>query len=116
MPASSVLRLTPEQTHELQRVQATHAQAHFRVKATALLKVAAGASIEHVRLHGLLKPVSWTTLKSWIERYQQEGINGWKVKAGRGRKPVFSPCTSQHRASAARTRRGTASRPPSVGS
>jgi transposase len=96
MTAPYVLTLTAEQTHELQRVQASHPQAHFRVKATAVLKVAAGDSIEQVRLHGLLKPVNWATLKTWLNRYQQEGIKGWKVKAGRGRKPVFSPSGPHH--------------------
>ena len=109
MTAPYALTLTTEQTQELERVQATHPQAHFRVKATALLKVAAGDSIEHVRRHGLLTPVNWATLKRWIDRYQHEGITGWKVKAGRGRKPAFSPCRPHAVASSTGTGRGGAS-------
>jgi hypothetical protein len=88
------LELAPEQIKELEQVRDSYPVPHFRVKATALLKVAQGFSIEWVRLHGLLKPVAWETLRGWIERYQQEGVKGWKVRAGRGRKPAFSPCGS----------------------
>ncbi len=91
MSAPSVLILTPEQVEELARVRDSHAKPHFRVKAAAVLKVAQGHSIEEVRLHGLLKPVAWATLKGWIERYQKDGLEGWQVQAGRGRKPAFSP-------------------------
>ena len=91
MTAPYTLTLTDEQKTELQWVQASHPMPHFRVKATALLKVAQGHSIEAVRLHGLLKPVAWATVKGWIERYQQLGIEGWKVQPGRGRKSAFVP-------------------------
>src|SRR5579884_774063 len=110
MTAPYRLSLTDEQRNELERVQATHPMPHFRVKATALLKVANGASIEEVRLHGLLKPVTWATLKRWIERYQQQGLAGWHVRPGRGRKPAFSPCGQNRRAGARRTGRTAASR------
>jgi MarR-like DNA-binding transcriptional regulator SgrR of sgrS sRNA len=35
--------------------------------------------------------LSQEQVKEWIARYQQEGLCGWKVQAGRGRKPAFSP-------------------------
>jgi len=90
MTAPSALILTHEQTEELERVRDTHEKPHVRVKAAAFLKVAQGHSIEEVRLHGRLKPVGWEPLKDWIKRYQQFGLDGWKVQAGRGRKPAFS--------------------------
>jgi len=98
MTAPYVLLLTAEQTQELECVREKHPVPHFRVKAAALLKVAEGYSIEWVRQHGLLRPVSWETVKNWIVRYQQEGVAGWKVKAGRGKKPSFFPCGSDRRA------------------
>lgn len=111
MPAPFTLTLTEDQMKELERVQATHPVPHFRVKATALLKVAQGASIEEVRLHGLLKRVAWATIKGWIERYQHFGLEGWTVRAGRGRKPAFSPCGQKRQASAQRTGRTAPPRP-----
>ncbi|SRR5579883_1472457 len=110
MTAPYRLILTAEQIKELERVRETHPKAHFRVKAAALLKVAQGLSIEEVRLHGLLKPVTWETLKGWIIRYQQEGLQGWNVRAGRGRKPAFSPCGQKRRRGTRRAARVAASR------
>lgn len=91
MTAPYRLILTRKQTEELEHVRDTHAKPHLRVKAVALLKVALGHSIEEVRRHGLLNPVAWATLKGWIKRYQQFGLQGWQVQPGRGRKPAFPP-------------------------
>ena|SRR5713226_7970336 len=98
MTAPYLLLLTPEQTQELKQTRDTHPKPHFRIKAAALLKVAQGHSIQEVRLYGLLKPVDWGTIKRWIERYQRDGLKGWEVQPGRGRKPAFSPCGQNRRA------------------
>jgi hypothetical protein len=92
MPAAYQLILTPEQAAELRQARDHHALPYVRVKAAALLKIAAGASIREVAAHGLLKAVRWETVKDWIRRYQQEGLAGLLVHRGRGRKPAFSPC------------------------
>jgi transposase len=92
MPARYQLVLSEQQRQELTWVRDHHAVAYMRVKAAALLKVADGQSISQVARSGLLKPVDRHTLKDWIVRYLHEGLDGWKVQAGRGRKPVFSPC------------------------
>ena len=92
MPARYQLVLSQEQRQELTRTRDHHPVAHLRVKAAALLKVADGQSISQVARSGLLKPVDRHSIKDWIVRYQRDGLDGWKVQAGRGRKPVFSPC------------------------
>lgn len=91
MPARFVLTLTQEQERELTYARDHHTLAYVRVKAAAILKVAHGASIDWVAAHGLLKPVAWDTVKTWIVRYQQEGRVGLRVQVGRGRKPAFFP-------------------------
>jgi transposase len=84
--------LTAEQEHELQRARDQHRKAYVRVKAAAILKVAAGQSRRQVALHGLLKPVAEETVSDWIKRYQAGGLKELLVQPGRGRKPAFSPC------------------------
>jgi transposase len=69
-------------------------KAYVRMKAAAILKVAAGQSMRQVALYGLLHPVAEETVREWIRRYLHEGLVGLLVKPGRGRKPAFSPCAS----------------------
>lgn len=92
MPARYQLVLSEEQHQQLTWARDHHPVAHMRVKAAALLKVAAGESISQVARSGLLKPVDRHSITDWILRYLSQGLDGWKVQAGRGRKPVFSPC------------------------
>ena len=91
MPARHVVSLSPGQVQELTQARDHHPLPYVRVKAAAILKVAQGASIRWVATQGLLKPVRWETVKEWILRYQQDGLEGLQVQAGRGRKPAFSP-------------------------
>jgi transposase len=76
------------------QVRDHHPKAYVRVKAAGILKVWTGTSRRQVAKHGLLKPVRRETVQCWIVRYQQEGIAGLLVPAGRGRTPAFSPCAS----------------------
>ncbi len=85
MPARYQLVLSEEQVKELTWIRDHHPMAHVRVK------VAQGAAISHVAKVGLLKPVDRHSIQEWIKRYQQDGLAGWNVQAGRGRKPAFSP-------------------------
>src|SRR6266516_2001487 len=83
--------LTPAQVQELEYARDHHALAYVRVKVAGILKVKQGHSLRQVAKSGLLKPVRRETVKAWVVRYQHEGIAGLVVKAGRGRKPAFSP-------------------------
>jgi transposase len=87
------VELTVEQHHELQWHRDHAPKAYVRVRAAAILKVAAGQAVRQVAEHGLLKRVNPETVSDWIERYLHEGKAGLHIKTGRGRKPAFSPCT-----------------------
>ena len=91
MPKVFNLLLTPTQKQELKEARDHHPKPYVRERAAAILKVSAGQSIRKVALDGLLKPHSPHTVKAWIVRYTQEGVNGLLIKPGRGRKPPFTP-------------------------
>ena len=114
MPARYQLVLSEEQVKELTWTRDHHAVAHMRVKAAALLKVAQGESISQVARSGLLKPVDRHTIKDWIKRYQQDGLSGWEVQAGRGRKPAFSPSLRRRRSGGRRRARDLAPQPAAL--
>jgi transposase len=86
--------LTTEQEKDLTWARDHHEKSYLRVKCAAILKVASGYSIRQVARTGLLKAVRQETVSDWIQRYLAEGLDGLLVRAGRGRKPAFSPCGS----------------------
>jgi hypothetical protein len=92
MAQARCIHLTAEQAEDLEWVRDHHQKAYMRERAAAILKVASGLSMLQVALHGLLKPRRYETISAWISRYEQEGIPGLQMQAGRGRKPAFSPC------------------------
>ena len=83
--------LTTAERAELTRLRDTAPQAYLRERAAALLKVADGMSAARVARDGLLRPRKPDTLYAWIDRFVEEGIEGLRVRKGRGRKPAFSP-------------------------
>jgi transposase len=86
------VELSQEQRQDLVQVREHDERPYMRIKAGAILKVAAGETIRTVAREGLHRPYDEDTVRHWIDRYEQEGIDGLRVQAGRGRKPVFSPC------------------------
>lgn len=92
------IELSAAQRVELIQTRDQHPKAYLRERAAAVLKVAEGQLVQHVAQHGLLKRHEPETVRSWIDRYQQGGLAGWKIQAGRGRKPKFSPSGSHTRA------------------
>ena len=91
MSRTCALHLTPRQRRTLVRVRDHHPKPHLREKAAAVLKVAEGWHLRDVAQFGLLRPRSRNSVSAWIARYQARGVAGFKVRAGRGRKPAFSP-------------------------
>jgi hypothetical protein len=89
--------LTAEQRGELLHVRDHDRLPYLRTKAAAIVKVADGWPICRVAAIGLKSPYHEDTVRSWINRYEQEGLGGLRVKEGRGRKPVFSPGPSRYR-------------------
>jgi transposase len=95
------IQLNDAQRQELRHVRAHHAKAFLRERAAAVLKVGEGALIQHVAENGLLKRHEPETVKGWIEQYLSAGLAGWQIKAGRGRKPKFSPSDASNAGDAA---------------
>lgn len=91
MPQARTVTLSPAQAKQLRRTRDFHPKFSMRTKAAAILKVAAGNSILQVAEHGLLKRYDDNTVREWINRYEAEGLDGLAIRAGRGRKPSFSP-------------------------
>ncbi len=91
------LSLTEEQRAELEEVRDHACQAYLREKAAALLKIAKGQAPHAVAKRGLLKRRRADAVYGWLDRYEAEGIAGLKVRAGRGRKPVFFPSQPDQR-------------------
>lgn len=93
----SPLSLSAAQISELVALRDHHAKAYMREQAAAILKVAAGASRRQVALTGLHKARLPATVGTWVRRYQEQGVAGLLVQAGRGRPPAFSPSERGHR-------------------
>jgi transposase len=97
MATAYQLVLSDGQRRELEAARRGHPKAYVREKAAALLKVADGQAIRQVALFGLLRMRHPETVSDWIRDYQQQGLAGLQVQAGRGRKPAFSPSTRHRR-------------------
>ena len=91
MPKPLKVKLTAEKRQVLQEVREHHEKAYMRERVAAILKIADGMSGRQVALHGLLKRRNPDTVYEWVHRYLEEGIEGLRIRPGRGRKPAFSP-------------------------
>src|SRR5687768_7285588 len=91
MPKRITMTLSEAEVSALERMRDEHPKAYLRERAAALLKVAKGATVKQVAEQGLLQRHEPETVSEWIRRYQAHGIEGLKMKAGRGRKPAFFP-------------------------
>ena len=85
------LPLTDQQRQQLLRLRDHAPQAYLRERAAALLKIADGMAASLVARQGLLRPRKPDTVYAWLDRFQAGGIDGLRVRAGRGRKPAFFP-------------------------
>lgn len=92
MVLSSQVELSTQQTQELSQARDHHSKPYMRVKAAAIVKVASGMSMRAVAHRGLLHPVDEETVSRWVQTYLSQGMDGLRVKKGRGRKPAFFPC------------------------
>ena len=91
MPKRIVVELSQAQRRELEQVRASHAKPYMRERAAAVLKVAEGQTLSAVATSALLTRHKPETIHGWIDTYLRQGLQGWVVKAGRGRKPAFFP-------------------------
>lgn len=91
MPAKRELELDKVQQETLEEMRDHHPKPYLRERAAALLKIASGRSVNWVAEQGLLKRRRWITVAGWLNRYEEEGIVGLYIEAGRGRKPAYEP-------------------------
>lgn len=91
MPGPLTLDLSEDERDRLERMRDCASKAYLRERAGALLKIADGMSGKQVAEQGLLKRRKPDTVYEWYHRYVDEGIEGLKIREGRGRKPAFSP-------------------------
>lgn len=91
MPSKRELKLADSQRETLEQMRDHHPKPYMRERASALLKIADGASVNEVARHGLLKPRKYGQVLEWLNRYEQDGLAGLYIRPGRGRKPAFPP-------------------------
>ena len=83
--------LSEEQRAELTRVVKRDPKAYRRERASAILQVADGRVASRVAASGLLVRRDPDTVYGWLDRYEEHGIAGLTIAAGRGRKPAAFP-------------------------
>ncbi len=91
MPKIRTIKLSDQEKRELKDVRDNHEKAYMRERAAAILKINKGQSGHYVAVAGLYKKRKPDTIYAWLDRYEAEGLEGLQIKAGRGRKPAFSP-------------------------
>jgi transposase len=64
---------------------------YLRERASAILQVADGQTGAWVARKGLLRPRKPDTIYEWLNRYEDEGLDGLVIRDGRGRKPAYEP-------------------------
>jgi transposase len=90
MPKRYTLVLTEKEKQTLTRWLKNPPRPYLRERARAILQVAQGVPIattaEHLRVR-----VHRNAVSEWVQRFLAKRLAGLTIKAGRGRKPVFSP-------------------------
>ena len=82
-----IIELSEEQQKALQMVYATTKNATYRKRCHAVLLKSQGRTSKDV---GKIIGVHAITVNNCLNRYEAEGINGLKTKAGQGRKPILN--------------------------
>jgi hypothetical protein len=85
------LELSAKQRAELEDQRDHSPLPYLRERAAALLKIADGMPPLEVARHGLLRPRDSDTIYRWLGRYRTQGLEGLRIRKGRGRKPAFFP-------------------------
>lgn len=85
------IEISEEQRRELERMRDRDPKAYKRERASAVLQAADGKSASEIARSGLLRPRYYETVSAWLKAYQEEGVVGFRIREGRGRKPAFSP-------------------------
>lgn len=89
MAPELTITLSDEERKKLAAIRDRHSKAYMRERARAILKIAEGQSGREVAREGLLKERRPDTVYEWVHRWEAEGVEGLRIRDGRGRKPAF---------------------------
>lgn len=89
------VELTGEQREQLTWVLKHDPKPYRRERAAAILQVAEGKAAFAVAQTGLLVPRAPDTVYRWLDRFEEHGVEGLTIAAGRGRKPTHFPPSGQ---------------------
>jgi hypothetical protein len=96
MPQPLKLELNETERKKLEDIRNHDARPYLRERAAALLKIADGHSGYQTARNLLNRPHWQDTIYDWVKRYQAKGVEGLKIRTGRGRKPAFFPSAPKH--------------------
>ena len=95
MPKRYVIKLSESEQAQLEQLVRRGQPAYLRERAAAILQVVTQVPLSHIATQGLLRPRRRETISTWVQRYQQAGIAGLRIRPGRGRKPAYAaPCVT----------------------
>ncbi len=94
MPKRLIPILTDDEFQQLSEFCHHSPKPYLRERAGAILKLAQSQTACQIAAAGLLRTRARQTVAIWFNRFQADGVEGLKIKAGTGRKPAFSPSTN----------------------
>lgn len=86
-------KLTVAQEQVLQSGYKKGTSHDFRLRCQSILLSAQGMSIPQIRE---FLQVTNQSIYAWFNRWESEGIEGLKIRSGRGRKPKLDPTNKEH--------------------
>jgi transposase len=90
MPKRYEIMLSEEEKQKLEGWVKNPPSPYLRERARAILKISQGETIQ-AATEELRVRVHRNAVSDWVKRFLSERLQGLKIKAGRGRKSVFSP-------------------------
>ncbi len=91
MPKRLIPILSDDEFQQLTDLRDHSPKPHLRERASAILKLAEGSTASEIASDGLLRKRYYETVSDWFHRFQTAGIEGLKIKTGRGRRARFFP-------------------------
>ena len=90
MPKRYEIVLSEQEKQKLQSWVKNPPKLYLRERARAILKVSQGETIQ-ATTEKLRVRVHRNAVSEWVKRFLSDRLEGLKIKAGRGRRAVFSP-------------------------
>lgn len=90
MPKRYTIELTEQEKQKLESWTKNPPRPYLRERARAILNVSEGRTIEETAKEIRVR-VHRNAVAEWVKRFLAERLAGLKIRAGRGRKAIFSP-------------------------